>query len=87
MRNLHKQERTAIEAVARQFSATWEEGSATSAAYISVSGKRVAVDIKTIKPRGTNRDNASKPGLRFDKVATGSFNVCKPPSAEPCQTA
>jgi hypothetical protein len=70
MRHLHKQERTAIEAVARQFSATWEEGSATSDAHISVSGKRVAVDIKTIKRRGTGRNNAAKPGLRFDKVAT-----------------
>jgi hypothetical protein len=70
MRDLHKQERTAIEAVARQFSATWEEGSATSDACISVSGKRVAVDIKSVKTRGTNRGNASKPGLRFDKVAT-----------------
>jgi len=70
MRALNKQERTAIEAVARQFSATWEEGSATSDAYISVAGKRVALDITTIKRRGTGRGNAAKPGLRFDKVAT-----------------
>jgi hypothetical protein len=70
MRNLNKQERTAIEAVARQFSATWEEGSATSDAHISVAGKRVAVDIKIINRRGTGRGDADKPGLRFDKVAT-----------------
>jgi hypothetical protein len=80
MRDLKKQERTAIEAVARRFSATWEKGSDPPDAYITVAGKRVAVDITTLKRRGTGRDNAAKPGfakpgfaklgLRFDKVAT-----------------
>ena len=71
MRDLNKQERIAIEAVARQFSATWEESNDTSDAYISVAGKRLAVDITTIKRRDTGWGNAAKPGLRFDKVATG----------------
>ena len=44
MRDLKKQERTAIEAVARRFSATWEKGSDPPNAYIMVAGKRVAVD-------------------------------------------
>ncbi len=39
-------------------------------AYITVAGKRVAVDIAILKRRGTGRGNAAKPGLRFDKVAT-----------------
>jgi len=70
MRDLKKQERTAIEAVARRFSATWEKGSDPPDAYIMVAGKRVAVDITTLKRRGTGQGNAAKPRLRFDKVAT-----------------
>jgi hypothetical protein len=71
MRDLKKQERTAVEAVARWFSATWEKGSDPPDAYIMLAGKRVAVDIKTLSPRGTGQGNAAKPRLRFDKVATG----------------
>jgi hypothetical protein len=66
--DLNKQERAAIEAVARRFSATWEKGSDLPDAYILVAGRRVAVDITTLKRRGTG--NATKPRLRFDKVAT-----------------
>jgi hypothetical protein len=70
MRDLKKQEQTAIEAVARRFSATWEKGSGRPDAYITVAGKRVAVDVTTLKRRGTSQGNAAKPRLRFDKVAT-----------------
>jgi hypothetical protein len=70
MSNLTKQERTAIEAVARRFSATWAKGTNPQDAYITVAGKRVAVDIATLKQRGTSQRNAAKPRLRFDKVAT-----------------
>jgi len=70
MRDLTKQERTAIEAVARRFSATWESGSDPPDAYVIVAGKRVAVDITTLKRRRTGQGDAVKPGLRFDKVAT-----------------
>jgi hypothetical protein len=70
MRELQKQERTAIDAVARRFSATWEKGSDPPDAFIMVAGKRVAVDITTLKRRGTGQGNAAKPRLRFDKVAT-----------------
>ena len=35
-----------------------------------VAGKRVAVDISTLERRGTGQGNATKPRLRFDKVAT-----------------
>jgi hypothetical protein len=70
MRGLKKQKRTAIEAIARRFSATWEEGEDPPDAYIMVAGKRVAVDITTIKLHGTGLGNAAKPRLRFDKVAT-----------------
>lgn len=70
MRDLNRQERTAIEAVARRFSATWEEGSNSSDAYLRVAGKRVAVDITTLTRRGTGQGNPAKPRLRFDKSAT-----------------
>ena len=68
MGHLKKQQRTAIEAVARRFVATWEKGSASHDAYLVVAGKRVAVDITTFKRRG--QGNTAKPRLRFDKVAT-----------------
>ena len=70
MRDLKEQERTAIEAVARRFSATWEKCSGPPDAYIVVAGKRVAVDITTLKRRGAGPGNAAKPGLRFDRVVT-----------------
>src|ERR1035438_9676878 len=70
MRDLRKQERTAIEAVARRFWATWGKGSDPPDAYLMVAGKQVAVDITTLKPRGTGQGNAAAPRLRFDKVAT-----------------
>jgi hypothetical protein len=70
MRDLKKQERTAIEAVARRFSATWEKGSGHPDAYVTVGGKRVAVDLTTLKWRGSAQANAAKPRLRFDKAVT-----------------
>jgi hypothetical protein len=45
MRDLKKQERTAIENVARLFSATWKKGSNPPDAYICA-GRRIAVDIQ-----------------------------------------
>ncbi len=70
MRNLNKQERAAIEAVARRFSVTWAAGSDPPAAYITFDGKRVAVEIATLKRHGAGQGNAAKPRLRFDKVVT-----------------
>jgi hypothetical protein len=71
MRHLNNQEQTAIEAVARHFSATLGEGNDPSAAYISAAGKRIAVDNTTLKQLGIDQANAANPRLRFDKVATG----------------
>jgi len=68
--DLKKQERNAIEAVAKRFSATWKKASDPSGVHIMVAGKRVAVDITTLKRRGTGQGNGAKPRLRFDKVAT-----------------
>jgi hypothetical protein len=71
MRNLKKQERAAIEAVASRFSATWEEGSGPPDATIVVAGQRVAVDITTLKPRGTSEGKAARLRLRVERVVTG----------------
>jgi hypothetical protein len=70
MRDLKKQERAAIEAVARRFTATWESGNDSADAYLKIAGKRIAVEITTLKRRGTGQSHAAKPRLRFDKVAT-----------------
>jgi hypothetical protein len=70
MRNLKKQELTAIEAVAKRFSATWEKGGDPPDAFIMADGKRVAVDIRALKRRGTGQGSAAKPRLRFDKAVT-----------------
>jgi hypothetical protein len=69
MRDLNTQERAAIEAVAKRFSATWENGSDPRDAYIIVAGKQIAVNLTTLKCRGTLKRNPAKPRLRFDKVA------------------
>ncbi len=68
MSDLKQHERTAIEAVASRFSATWEKGSDPPDAYIMVDGKRIAVDITTLKPCGAGQGSAATPRLRFDKV-------------------
>jgi hypothetical protein len=75
MRELKRQEQTAIEAVARQFSATWEKSSDSPGACITVAGKRIALDLATLnlatlKGHVNVQINAARPHLRFDKVAT-----------------
>jgi hypothetical protein len=70
MSDLKKQERTAVEAVARRFSAACYNSGDPPDSYIKVAGKRIAVDIVTLKPRGAGQVNAAKPHLRFDKVAS-----------------
>jgi hypothetical protein len=70
MRKLKRQERTALEAVARRFSATWEQGTGTLDATLTIAGKRVGVDIATLGRNGPGPGTAAKPRLRFDKVAT-----------------
>src|SRR3974377_911052 len=68
MSELKRQEQRAIESVARRFSVTREKGSHPTGAYITVAGKRIAVDITRLKRIG--QGTATKPHLRFDKVAT-----------------
>jgi hypothetical protein len=69
MSELGKPEQAAIEAVARHFTATREEGEVPSNAVISIGGKRIAVEVTIIEQRITDRTDLNKPRLRFDKVA------------------
>jgi hypothetical protein len=70
LRDLKKRERAAIEAVARQFSATSGRGDNSADAYVVAGGRRFAIDIIALKPRGLGRGTPAEPRLRFDKVAT-----------------
>ena len=65
---MRKHEQSAMEAVAKRSSAKWEEVGVPPGAYLKFNGKRVAVDIVTLKRRGTSDGTAQKPRLRFDKV-------------------
>jgi hypothetical protein len=71
MSGVGKRERAALEAVARHFSATWEKGEAPPDAYLTIAGKRIAVEVTTTKLRIAERGGLMKPRLRFDRVALG----------------
>jgi hypothetical protein len=64
-----KQQRAAIETVARHFSATWEKGDGPPDAWLTIAGREVAVEVTTLRQRSA--DNDKKPRLRFDGVALG----------------
>ena len=69
MSRLGKAEQAAIELVARRFSATWEEADGGSPdAYLTIAGKRIAVNVTAIQPGIAER---TRPHLRFDRVALG----------------
>jgi hypothetical protein len=70
MSELKTGERAAIESVARRFSATWENGGGPADAYLTASGKWVAVNVVALKRRAIGQANSSKLRLRFDRVAT-----------------
>jgi len=69
MSGLGKRARAALEAVASHFSATWEKGEAPPDAYLTIAGKRIAVEVTTAKQRLADRGGLTKPRLRFDRVA------------------
>ena len=71
MSGVGKRERAALEAVARHFSETWEKGEAPPDAYLTIAGKRIAVEVTTTKLRIAERGGLTKPRLRFDRVALG----------------
>jgi hypothetical protein len=72
MRELRNRDRRVIEAVARHFSAIWQNGGEDSpAAYLTIAGKRIAVEVTAIKQRITEWGELARPRLRFDRVALG----------------
>jgi len=75
MSRLDKQAESAIELIAKRFSATWEVAEAGSSdAYLTIAGRRVAVEVATIGPGGAGW---TKPRLRFDRVALGLIRRLK----------
>jgi hypothetical protein len=63
---LNKQKRAALDAIAKNFSAIWEGNPA--APCFAVAGKRVDLDVRTLKQRGDGQKKAGRVRLRFDKV-------------------
>jgi hypothetical protein len=62
-----KHEQTVCDAIAARFGAT-RDGVGGAKAYIKVAGKRVALDILSLKVGRAAEVKATKPHLRFDKV-------------------
>ncbi|MDQ2859314.1 MAG: hypothetical protein M3T55_01005 [Pseudomonadota bacterium] len=72
MSQLSKEERAAIEAVAKRFFATWEKGNGDSPdAYLTIAGERIAVEVTAIGEGTAARGALTKPRLRLDRVAVG----------------
>ncbi|HEV2341390.1 MAG TPA: hypothetical protein VGS15_06290 [Candidatus Acidoferrales bacterium] len=65
---MKRQDRVVIEAVARHFSATYGKSDNSADACVTVAGKRIDVDVATLKSRATGRAGGAPPRLRFDKV-------------------
>lgn len=64
-----KQVQAAIESVARHFSATWEQGDGEAPdAYVTIAGKRIAVEVAAIEQGIAGQGDLTKPRLRFDKA-------------------
>lgn len=64
-----KVERAAIQAVARHFSATVQPGRDVADAYLTVAGKRTALEVTCVESRAAGRAKLTEPRLRFDRVA------------------
>lgn len=64
-----KDERIAIDAVAKRFSAVWRRGDDPSDACLSMGGRRIGVEIAVLAPSGPARKGAAIPRLRYDRVA------------------
>lgn len=70
MSKLSKLEQTAMEVVARHFSATWGKEDADSpGAYLTIAGKRIAVEVTAMQHRIAERGDSTRLRLRFDRVA------------------
>jgi hypothetical protein len=71
VRRSTKVEPTAIQALATHFAATLVEGRGPADAYLTVARKRIALVATAIESRAARGAKASRPRLRFDRVALG----------------
>jgi hypothetical protein len=62
-------QQSAIEAVAKHFSATWESAAEPSDAYLTVRGQKIALGIAVLPPPSSRQKSVTKVRLREDKVA------------------
>ena len=69
MSELSKAEQIAVGAVARHFAATWQSGEGPPDAYVTVSGRRIALDVAVIAQHPPRRKRVAKARLREDVVA------------------
>ena len=69
MNGFGRAERSALDAVARRFGATWHEEGDGADAYLAVGRRQVAVEVAAIRPRFARRSRIAKPRLRYDRVA------------------
>ena len=69
MSELRKAEQFAIGAVARHFSATWQSGEGPPDAYVTVGGRRIALDVAVLALQRPRRKRVAKARLREDVVA------------------
>jgi hypothetical protein len=60
---------SAIEAVAKHFSATWESAEGAPGAYLSIRGRRIALDVADLTQQSPRKKPVAKARFREDKVA------------------
>jgi len=69
MSELRKAEQFAVGAVAKHFAATWQSGEGPPDAYMTVGGRRIALDVAVIAQQPLGRKRVAKARLREDVVA------------------
>ena len=69
MPELKKSPQSAIEAVAKHFSATWESAEGAPGAYLSIRGRKIALDVADLTQKSLRAKRVAKARFREDKVA------------------
>src|SRR5262245_55240136 len=66
---LRKRKRRALADVAEHFSAPWQAGEGPPDGYITMAGRRIAIEVAIVKQRIVDPRGVVEPRLRYDKVA------------------
>jgi hypothetical protein len=69
MSELKKSQQSAIEAVARHFSATWQGADGAPDAYLTARRQRIALDVAVLPQQRSRQKSVTNVRLREDKVA------------------